>query len=375
MAITSSNDELDTELETELDSADETEIDEDAPEGDGSAVDGETPDVEAGGGTVKSEPTVEDAIADALKLLEPKTPEQKAAETTAATAAAKKIADEKAGVKPADEPKLDKDGKPIAEAKKVDHINDPIPPQVSERTRERITSLVSTVKEQAAIVENQGAIITAIQGTGATPEEFGAMITYMKYVHSDKQTDLEEAYKMLQGGLRTISMKLGRSLPEADALDGHQDLIDAVANGHTTAKIAEEVAIARNRAQATSASSQAMTTAAQNETAAAQERMTAITDLNGIGDHLQKTDPNYAAKREAIEPALTAAFKHMRPSLWKQAFNEAYAACKVAARAAPVVVIPPKPKGAPLRPAAPAGGGKREAATLHDAIFGEGFPE
>jgi hypothetical protein len=366
-------DELDTELETESPSTGETEPVEDGSEdGSGSPDGNAAPDASS---SVEKKPTVEDAIADALKALEPKTAEQKAAEATAATAAAKKAADEKAGVKPADEPKLDKDGKPIVDAKKADHVNDPIPPQVSERTRERITSLVSTVKDLTAISENQGAIIASIQETGATPEEFGAMITYMRYMHSDKATDLEEAYKMLQGGLRTVSMKLGRSLPEADALEGHQDLIDAVAGGHTTAKIAEEVAVARNRARANNASSQAMTTAAQAEAATAQERTTAIADLNGIGDHLQKTDPNYAAKREAIEPALMAAFKHMRPTLWKQAFNEAYAACKATAKVvAPVVVVPAKPKPQPLRPGAPAGGGTRVAGNLHDAIFGDGFP-
>lgn len=356
------DDELDTELEEELGSTDETEVPETAEEGDGTTIDESAP--------VGAKPTVEDAIADALKALEPKTAEEKAAEATAATAAA----DKKAGVKPADEPKLDKDGKPIVEAKKADHVNDPIPPQVSERTRERITSLVSTVKDLTAVNENQGAIIASIQETGATPEEFGAMITYMRYMHSDKATDLEEAYKMLQGGLRTVSMKLGRSLPEADALEGHQDLIDAVANGHTTAKIAEEVAVARNRARASAASNQAMTTASQTEAAATQERTTAITDLNGIGDHLQKTDPNYAAKREAIEPALMAAFKHMRPSLWKQAFNEAYAACKATAKVVVPVTPAAKPKPQPLRPGAPAGGGTRVAGNLHDAIFGDGFP-
>lgn len=374
MAKKDDEQELDTELETELDPEGEDEQVETPGEGDDSAAGGDESDTGAGG-EEKVAPTVEDAIAEALKALEPKTAEEKAAEAATAAAAKKKAGDEKAGVKPEDEPKLDKDGKPIVDGKKVDHVNDPIPPQVSERTRERITSLVSTVKELTTTVENQSAIVAAIQETGATPEDFSAMITYMRYVHSDKPTDLENAYKMLQGGMRTIANKLGRSLPEADVLDGHQDLIDAVASGQTTAKIAEEVAIARNRGAATAATNQSMMTARQQEDAAEAERKAAITDLNDLGALLKQSDPNYQAKYDAIVPSLQAAFATMRPSQWKATFNKAYREAKVTAR--PVVTPPvaaPK-KTVPLRPSAPAGGGKREAKTLEDAIFGEGFPE
>lgn len=319
-------------------------------------------------------PTVEDAIADALKALEPKTDEQKAAEKATADAAAKKLADDKAGVAPVDAPKLDKDGKPIVEAKKVDHVNDPIPPQVSERTRERITSLVGQVKEQAAIVENQGAIIASIQETGATPEEFGAMITYMRYMHSDKPADLEEAYKMLQGGLQTVSLKLGRAIPEVDVLAGHKDLADAIAAGQITVPHAEEIAVGRARIAQANRASTAMQTETQAQAAAETEKATAITELNDLGELLKRADPQYNAKYALIVPALTASFKHMAPKFWKKAFNDAYAAAKVSV--APVVVAPVVKKQVPLRPAAPSGGNsKREPKSLEDAIFGEGFPE
>lgn len=357
------DEELEAELETELETDEEVVAGED---GEPVVADGEP--------VVEPKETVEDAISAALKALEPKTPEQKAAEAAEAAKTPEQKAADKAA-KEAAEPKLDKDGKPVvAEVKKADPINDPIPPQVSERTRERITSLVSTVKEQAATVENQGAIINAIQATGTTPEEFGAMVTYMGYMHSDKTEDLEKAYGMLQGGLRTIALKLGRTIPEVNMLEGHQDLLDEIASGQITQKRAEEVALSRARTTQTTASAQAMTTAAQTEAAAKQERDTAISELNDIGAELKKNDPLYQAKYDTIVPSLMAAFKHMAPSKWKAAFHEAYKAVKVAPKAAPAAIVPVKPKQQPLRPSAPAGGGKREPANVQEAMFGEGFP-
>lgn len=333
----------------------------------------EAPDTEvvapveaAEGAEGAAKPSVSDAVEAALAGLNPKKPD-----------AVAKPEDEEDGERNPDgtfkakkeEPKLDADGKPIADdkAKKVDHVNDPIPPQVSERTRERITSLVSQVKEQTGVIENQAAVINAIQSTGTTPEEFGSLVGYLQLVHSDKPADLESAYKMLMEGARGIAVRLGKSLPGTDLLEGNQDLIDAVASGQITSKHAEELAISRARtAQENRVKQQTQSVKQTKETAEA-ERNAVITELNATGDQLRQTDPMYQAKYDAIVPYLTEQFKTTPPNQWKSIFTATYNATRVAPAApkpgvgTPPAGAPPKPKTTPIRPQAPAGGEQRKA--------------
>src|SRR5262249_37376759 len=112
------------------------------------------------------------------------------------------------------------------DGKQPDHVNDPIPPGVAEKTRERITYLAQTVNDLHAAAETQGAMVQAITDTGATPQEFGAMVGYLGAVHSDDPTRWEAAYQLLQSELRGLAIRMGKPLPEVNWLEGHTDLID-----------------------------------------------------------------------------------------------------------------------------------------------------
>lgn len=331
---------------------------------------------EGAGGDEPGKPaeTVADAVEAALESLKPKSADKKDDKGKEGGDDAEAGKAKEAGKDGKGE--AGKDDKKDGE-KKPDHVNDPIPPQVSERTRERITSLVSRVKEQDSILQDQSAVINAIQSTGASPEEFGMMVGYMQLVHSDKPEHLEQAYKVLQAEMRGLALKMGRSIPEVDVLSEHKDLTDLVKSGQITQAAAEELAILRSQ-RGDSARRQQATAEnlrkSQEQTAAAEaEKNTAITELNALGETLAKTDPHYQAKYDAIVPLLAEQFKTTAPRFWKSLFETAYKATVV--QAAPsAAAAPAKPKQQPIRPSTPSGSTARQANNLHDAIFGEGFP-
>jgi len=257
---------------------------------------------------------------------------------------------------------------------KVDHVNDPIPKELKEATQERIRSLIRYVKERDEALTVQGNLISAIQGTGTTAEEFASMIHYLDAFHSDDPKKLETALTILQQNMESIALRLGRDVPGVDFLAGHQDLKDAVKYGQITQQHASEIARARTAHARTQALNEQRTTATQAEQASKAEKDSAITDLNALGAQLAKTDPEYQRKYDLIVEPLKAAFAHIPPSQWRAAFDKAYAAVKVPA--VPALTGEPPPgmvrdaktgqfvkagKPTPIRPVQPSGAGGNAA--------------
>lgn len=291
----------------------------------------------------------------------------------------------KAGADAAAKPdaKLGADGKPLPiddKGKKgPDPVNDPIPEDVKGRTRDRMQSLISTVKEKDEHIALQDQLRESISSTGATPQEFGAMLGYMRWVHSDKPEDLKQARELLMSELRGVSLKLGEAAPGIDFLEDHADLKAKVEAGQLTAEDAQELAINRTRQKSVAdrtAADRARDEGAQADTKA---RTDAIADLNTLGKTLQSTDPEYTTKHDILQPVL-ASLGMLAPAQWKQAFTNAYKAITPeqvarfkaleAGGVAPVVKGP-----APLRGnKTPTGGQEKKPQNLHDAMFGDGFP-
>ena len=258
-----------------------------------------------------------------------------------------------------------------AAKKEVDHVNDPIPKELKEATQERIRSLIGYVKERDEALQVQGNLISAIQGTGTTAEEFASMIQYLEAFHSSDPKMLEKALGILQTNMESIALRLGKDVPGVDFLAGHQDLKDAVRYGQITQQHANELARARTLEARTKSYNEQRQSATQAETAAKAEKDAAITELNNLGAQLSKTDPDYQRKYDLIVGPLSAAFVHIPPSQWRAAFDKAYAAVKVPA-AAPAPAAEPPPgmvrdaktgqfvkanKPTPIRPVQPSGTG------------------
>jgi len=247
--------------------------------------------------------------------------------------------------------------------KKIDHVNDPIDERLSERTQERIKSLVGFVKERDEALTVQGNLINSIQETGASPEQFAETIGFLRNVNSDDPAALEAAYKTLQGGMRSLAIRMGKPVPEVDLLGEYPELANAVKFGQITKEHAQELAIAREQAKVATTQRTRANDATRTTQEAAAEKDAAITSLNTLGASLAKSDPQYQAKFDLITGPLKAAFANIRPSQWEATFKAAYAAAVVAApvKAAPVVPAVVPKKGQPIRPQQPAGDGTKTA--------------
>jgi hypothetical protein len=254
--------------------------------------------------------------------------------------------------------------------KKVDHVNDPVDERLSERTQERIKSLIGYVKERDEALIVQGNIIDAIQDTGTTAEQFAETVSFLRNVNSDDPAALEAAYQSLKAGMRTLSIRMGKPVPEVDLLADYPELANAVKYGQITEAHAQEMATYREQQKLAATVRTRANDAAKTTKDAADEKSAAITELNALGADLAKKDPLYQAKFDLITGPLKAAFANIRPSQWKATFIAAYAAAVVAApvKAAPAPAPAPK-KGQPIRPQQPAGDGAKKApGSMLDAI-------
>lgn len=363
-AVSSAIDTADTKPESvkqELVSDDESTVD-DRGAGDGdTSADGET-DENADAGEVSGDATDtagKDAGAEA----------NEAADGTAGKEAGKTAA---AGA--------EAEGETKPPVKPLDPVNDPIPNGTAERTRERITSLIGTVKTQAAQLEQSNTLFDTIADTGMEPEQFAQMLNYARARHKGTAESREAAYEFLQTELHALSIELGKT-DGIDVLAGHQDLKDAIEANTITEAFAKEIAVNRERAKRTTAATEATNATTTQRTAHA----AGVTAMNDIGAALVKRDGAdvFKAKQAILKvqlgPTKDAAgnvthrglLAQFPPDQWGAVYQRAYDALPK-----PVIAKPPAapPKQQPLRSASPAGAagagsGKREAKSLKDAVF------
>jgi hypothetical protein len=263
------------------------------------------------------------------------------------------------------------DDKAAKDGKQPDHVNDPIDARLAPRTQERIRSLADEVKQLRQISENNGAMIGAIMDTGASPQEFGAMVGYLGAVHSEDPARLEAAYQLLQSELQGLAIRMGKPLPEVNWLDGQQDLIDGIRAGAMTRETAIELAMHRASKKRNDAVTAAKVKDAQATQSTEQEAKAASAELDALGDELAAADPQYAAKYAIIVPKLKAEMAKLPPKQWKTRFLEEYAKTKIVSKTAPVAAAAPvinKPKNQPLRPSTPSGGTVKAPGSALDAL-------
>lgn len=279
-----------------------------------------------------------------------------------------------------DAPKLGADGKPVPavgpdgkplQAVKTDPVNDPIPEEVKGRTRERMVSLVNTVKEQAEQIGLQNQLVDSISSTGATSEEFGAMLGYMRWVHSEKPEDLRQAKELLLQELEGVSLRLGEAAPGVDFLVKFPDLQAKVNNGQITTEDAQEIALHRQRTAVNATRQTRTQETEQANQAATTARNGAIGELNELGKTLNSTDAEFAVKHEMLKPVINS-LGQLPPARWKAAFLQAYKAItpEEVARWKAYIPTGKKPAGnQPLRVnKVPTGGQQRAPTSLLDAV-------
>lgn len=262
-----------------------------------------------------------------------------------------------------------------ADGKKPDPVNDPIPDTLQARTKERMENLIGLVKQKDAMLESQHGILNAITNTGASPQEFGAMIGYMSWVHSEEPTKLKMARDLLMSELEGVCLKLGEAAPGIDFIAKHPDIQAMVQAGQITQEAANELAITRSRKAAADHKTQVDAERTATETAQTKERDTAIAGLNALGAQMAKTDADYKRKFKLMQDnGLMEALRELPVKQWKDAFLRAYNRIPAAASAVAGTGKPPAkplllqgrngngqyngaPPARPLRVKAPAGAG------------------
>lgn len=271
----------------------------------------------------------------------------------------------------AGEVKLDKDGKPIPEAKKPDPINDPIPKELKAETQERMRSLIKTAKELTAerdtLKTDFDYIIKGVEASGSTPQQYGEVLSWMQLFNSRDPAQQTKALELVESVADRLATLLGKERTVGDPLAAHADLKAAVAAGQVTAQYAKEIARTRNSQGFRSQ----LETSHQTEVQAQQQAQQALTDartgLNAQEATLRATDPQYQAKREALMPVLKPLFAKLHPSQWNQTFSDAYKAIQIpAAGGNSRRGVPPNQ---PMRAGKnPAGGQGRAPSSMGEAI-------
>lgn len=267
--------------------------------------------------------------------------------------------------------KLDKDGKPVVEPKPVvkDPINDPIPPLMKKETRERIQTLVSTVKsvvgERDAAVTERNELVGYIAGTGSTPQQYGEALSTLKMLNSGDPAQVERAIGFLQQIISANARAIGKPIAGVDLLEGYADLQQEVADGMISQQRAEEIAGARERRKIETATSQhrqqTQRSEAENTVAVNQGKA----ELNALGERLSQSDKQFEAKHAIIVGALRDAIAVAPPSRWASMYENAYKQVKI-----PTALRAPSAESGvhPLRAKTPAGGQHKAPGSLLDAI-------
>ena len=263
-----------------------------------------------------------------------------------------------------------------AEAKKADPVNDPIPKELKAETRERMTSLINTVKEKdtqlAEVKQNFDYMVGGIQATGATPEQYGETLSWLALFNSGKPDSQLKALELVESVADKLATLLGKDRTVNDPLKAHADLQEAIRTKQITPELAKEIARTRNGQQfRTELTTTAQTRQDQVNEAQRIENQ-ARTDLTSLEDALRSVDgKEYDSIKATIVPVLKPLMAAINPSQWKEKFSAAYKAEKdrrAAVKASSNARTKP-PVNQSLRAGKnPAGGQARPAASAAEAL-------
>ena len=283
------------------------------------------------------------------------------------SAAAKAAA--KAAGKPVSE--FNADGTPKQAAKKPpDPINDPIPKDLKQDTRDRMQALVKIAKEKdAEITQVRGdfdTIINGIKASGSTPEQYGETISWLSLFNSPNADDRKKAYELVENVAERMATLLGIDRAAPDPFRNHPDIKAALTAGKITPELARETARMRDANQFKGQLETGRQTEQQKQQQAQAEYNQAKVDLNTFDTEMREKDPLYDLKRKQIVPILQPIFKQIPKSQWAQAYKDAYARARVKPQGKTAA-----PKNQPLRGGKqPAGGQSRAAGSALEAMNG-----
>ncbi len=275
---------------------------------------------------------------------------------------------------------LGPDGKPIAKApekpakKTPDPVNDPIPKGLKQETSDRIRTLIKTTRdlttERDQVRAEFDTIVNGIKGTGATPEQYGEVLSWVSLFNSPNPEAKRQAYQLVEDVATRMALSLGIDRNVGDPYAKHPDIKDALAKGQITPVYAKELARQRDQAGFRNQIETHQQTTQQQQAAQQQELQTARTSLNTLEQQLKASDPLYQRKRDQLVPVLKPLFAQLRPSQWPAAFQEAYKNVRLERGGQPMGGNRIVPKNQPMRAKNPAGNSARQPSSALEAISG-----
>ncbi len=250
---------------------------------------------------------------------------------------------------------------------------------LKDKTAERFRTLAGQVKELAPIrdalkaagVEDIASLpqlverskvgedmVQMVVSTGANPEQYGMALDYLGLISKAQRGDMGaagQAYDVMSKELAVLAQMLGKEVPGVhDPLAGHADLLAEVQAGDLPRARALEIASTRAQGQYSSAAQRQQQEQVQ---AAQQAEQAGITWLQQFDAKAKAQDPNYLAKRPALDAAVAQIRSTMHPSQWPEATALAYANihAPAPAGAAPAAPAAPAsmPRPGPMRPSGP----------------------
>jgi hypothetical protein len=254
----------------------------------------------------------------------------------------------------ADEPAVDPKPDGGMQKKPSDEFGE-LDKDVPPKTRERFETMKgrydAVVGERDAFKQQASEWVETVKSTGATPEQFGMSLNYLKLVNDGTPESLQKAYDIMAGEMAVLAEALGREVPGVhDPLAKHPDLAKRVEEDTLDRADALEIAAGRQRTKLAEASATAATAGGEQQ-AAVDAGLRAVA---AYGDVKRTTDPHYAAKTAAIKPLVERVVANLPPDQWAQSIKELYEA-----QPDPVVAAAPPPvvPQTPIRPTSTPGVG------------------
>lgn len=223
--------------------------------------------------------------------------------------------------------KAEADAKAAA-AKEPDAVNDPIPKDLAPKTQERMRKLVETAKDltvkNTEAQQNFDFLVQGVQSTGASPEQYGETLSWLKLFNSNDAGQQAKALELVESVAERLATMLGKERTVGDPLAGHPDLKEAVQTGKTTLQYAKEIAITRRRDGFNTEARTAQSNQEQQHQQYEQAKTAARGELDRLETQLKASDPHYAAKRAQLVPMLQQVFPNIPYNQWTSAFKGAY---------------------------------------------------
>lgn len=225
---------------------------------------------------------------------------------------------------------------------------------------------VESINDLPRVIErakDADGLIAMITDTGATPDQYGQTLDYLKVANAAASGDpkaAEQALEMIMSEAAVWAKALGREIPGVhDPLAGHDDLAEAVEQGDMDRKHAVELAAARERSQSMQQHQQQTSQQQQAETMQQQARQQLVQ-----WDQQMAQDPAYQAKRPMLDAMVRNIRATLPPDQWLAATQQAFASIPDVPTPAPRAPAP-----SPVRPGGPRGGlAPKKFESVEDAL-------